>query len=197
MSRQHRALVLINPRAGAGKHELVRHTLSTIFHQHGWTLAWQDLCAPITEAAIIERIKTESQQDLRLIIAAGGDGTASLVGHSIIQASASQSVGLGLFPSGTANTLAQELGIPSDWSAAAHFLATHAPTLQIDAMYTGDRYFFLRIGIGLDAEIIRETRHAAKRRLVLCRPAFYREWWRLGLGSISPRAPDQPSRRPD
>jgi diacylglycerol kinase family enzyme len=164
MSSQRCALVLINPRAGAGKDELVLQTLSTIFAQHGWSLVWQELIEPIALDAIMSRLRSASDHDISLVIAAGGDGTASLVGHAIVDANLGARIGLGLFPSGTANTLAHELGIPADWSVAAHFLATHEPALLIDAMHVDDRYYFLRIGVGLDAETIRETKQLEKRR---------------------------------
>lgn len=164
MSSQRRVLVLNNPRAGAAKPEIVRHTLSSIFEHQGWTLAWHDIVAPIVSDAIKERIRSESQQSTNLIIAAGGDGTVSLIGDAIIQTNLESRLGLGIFPSGTANTLAQELGIPSDWTAAAQFLATREPSLQIDAIQINNRYYFLRVGIGLDAETIRDTKHGAKKR---------------------------------
>ena len=99
-----------------------------------------------------------------LIIAAGGDGTISLAANAMILAGTKDRLRLGVFPSGTANSISKELGIPANWAEAAQLLATLPEAMPLDAMKMNGRYYFLRIGIGLDAQVIRDTTRQAKRR---------------------------------
>jgi diacylglycerol kinase family enzyme len=71
---------------------------------------------------------------------------------------------MGIIPTGTANVLAQELGIPLKLDEACHLIAEAHDITSIDAMKTGDTIAVLHMGVGLDAELIRQTRREQKRR---------------------------------
>lgn len=160
-----RAVVFVNPLAGSGDEEGVQRILHTALLQNGWDAQFILLEKGITPALLGPRLQSEVNLGTSLVIACGGDGTASLIATTIIESKLQMCVRLGLFPSGTANSLSKELGIPPDWASAAQILASMEASTPMDAMKMGDDYYFLRIGIGMDAETIRDTSHDAKRRL--------------------------------
>lgn len=164
METRKQALALLNPRAGAGDAALVQNTLQNAFTQYEWHISFHSLAKGITPGELIPILQKAVVEGTSLIIAAGGDGTVSLVANALILAGLKDQLPLGVFPAGTGNSLSKELGIPADWTQAAHLLATFSETMPLDAMKMNERFYFLRIGIGLDAEIIRDTTRKAKRR---------------------------------
>lgn len=96
------------------------------------------------------------------IIAAGGDGTANEVVNGITDVpQAMASVRLGIFPLGTINVFARELGLPRNLAAVAKTLAV-GRELTIDlgrAEFTANgraecRHFLQLAGAGLDARAV-------------------------------------------
>jgi diacylglycerol kinase (ATP) len=164
MEIRKQALVLLNPRAGGGDAALVQRTLQNAFTQHHWDISFHTLAQGIAPFELIPVLHNAAAGGITLIIAAGGDGTISLVANAMILAGIKDQLRLGVFPSGTSNSLSKELETPTDWTEAAHLLATLPDAMPLDAMKMNGRYYFLRIGIGLDAEVIRDTTRQAKQR---------------------------------
>lgn len=165
MSSMKKVLVLLNPRAGAGDAALVQSTLENALRQYDWQITFQALDKGITPEQLAVAVQATVQSGTTLLIAAGGDGTVSLVANAVILAGVRDQLRLGVFPSGTANSIAKELGMSADWTEAAHLIGSMEKASPLDAMKMNDRYYFLRIGIGLDAEVIRDTTRGAKRWL--------------------------------
>jgi diacylglycerol kinase (ATP) len=159
------ALVFLNPRAGSGDAERLRSLLTHALDQHGWKHDWINIEKGITPTALIPHLKQAVESKTTRVFACGGDGTASLVASAIISAGLKDQLPLAIFPSGTANSLSRELGIPADWSQAAQVLCTLEEMLELDAMQMGDKHYFLRIGAGVDAQTIHATSRDDKRRL--------------------------------
>lgn len=158
-------LVLVNPGAGAGEAAALRNVLQIELERHGRPAEFEDLAKDLSRDDLAGRLKRAVAGGVGRIISCGGDGTASLVAGAIIHAGLGQQLTLGLFPSGTANLLARELGMPVDWAAAAEALATSDKVAPLDAMRTPDGYAFIRIGAGLDAATIGGTTREAKQQL--------------------------------
>lgn len=101
----------------------------------------------------------------RVIVAAGGDGTIAEVASALNGSGAA----LGILPFGTANVLAQELGLPMDAAEAARVIAAGRrarlhPGLAMRA--DGEtRLFVQMLGAGFDAAVVRGLPCALKRRL--------------------------------
>lgn len=157
------ALILINPRAGRGDAELVLQTLHQALHQHGWEVDTRNIEQHATPDQLAPSLKQAFEHRCSIVIAAGGDGTVSLVANALILSGLGHQLRLGVFPSGTANSFSKDLGVPQNWHAAAQMLASHPEDLLLDAMNMNNRCYFLRIGIGIDAEVIRDTSRKAKR----------------------------------
>jgi diacylglycerol kinase (ATP) len=84
------------------------------------------------------------------VIAAGGDGTIGEVLNGLMITSAGGRLGpFGVLPLGTANDLADNLGIPKDPVAAAQVIA-QGQTRAIDLIQVNDRVFANNAGLGLE-----------------------------------------------
>lgn len=99
---------------------------------------------------------------LRMVIAAGGDGTI----NEIVQALAGHTTALGVLPVGTVNVWAREVGIPLAIAEARRVLV-EGVRRRIDLGRAGTRYFLLMAGIGVDAEVTRRVEHHLLKRLGL------------------------------
>jgi YegS/Rv2252/BmrU family lipid kinase len=97
-----------------------------------------------------------------LVAACGGDGTVMDVAAGLL----GSQVPLAILPMGTGNVLAKELGIPQDLAAAcALMLNPESVQRPIDLGLAGERLFLLRLGVGLEAEIVRTADRSTKDRL--------------------------------
>jgi diacylglycerol kinase (ATP) len=100
----------------------------------------------------------------RLIVAAGGDGTIAEVAAGLAGGHAA----LGVIPLGTANVLAQELGLPftpRDIAACLAFGRTRALWPGIATSPGGTRLFVQMVGVGLDAQVVHRVPRGLKRCL--------------------------------
>jgi diacylglycerol kinase (ATP) len=120
------------------------------------------------------------QEGAREVIVSGGDGTINETLQGLIGTEAR----LGIWPSGTANVLARELGLPFNLERLAEIIARgRSQRIFLGCALkelTGERrYFCLMAGIGLDASIVRAIRPRMKRRIG--KGAF----WYTGLGHLA------------
>jgi diacylglycerol kinase (ATP) len=98
-----------------------------------------------------------------LILAAGGDGTINEVLNGMVHTN----VPLGILPAGTANVLANELGIGNTMERAARSLGHYVPErIALGRLSTAagnaPRHFLLMAGAGLDAEIVHDINYRLK-----------------------------------
>ncbi len=109
------------------------------------------------------------RQGYDAVLACGGDGTV----HEALQALVGTKVALGVIPLGTANALAQNLGLGRNPLKAVHSLVKAEPVevpvgrifFQEDNGAQGWRYFTVAAGIGADALLMSSMDPALKRRL--------------------------------
>jgi diacylglycerol kinase (ATP) len=107
------------------------------------------------------------------IVVFGGDGTV----NDAIQPLVGTPIPLGVWPGGTANVLARELGLPRDLEGAADtFSAGRARRVAVGR--ADGRYFLLMAGVGLDAALVRAVRPQLKR--LIGQGAY----WAAGLGQL-------------
>lgn len=93
-----------------------------------------------------------------LVIACGGDGTI----NEVVCGMVGSKVPLMVWPGGTANVLAREIGLPRDLSACASLLKKGV-IRRIGLGKAGERYFILMAGIGVDAGIVAASSSRLKR----------------------------------
>lgn len=95
----------------------------------------------------------------RRIVAAGGDGTINAVVNGI----AGRNVALGLLPIGTMNVFATELGLPANDLAGCWKIIQENRTRRVDLPSANRKHFVQLAGVGLDAQVVKETSRAFKR----------------------------------
>jgi diacylglycerol kinase family enzyme len=138
-------LISVNPRAGGQNRQGVADELSRELKAVGLEgIVVADL-AELRDLAA----ERQSSGKLRAVVAAGGDGTVSLIANSI-----PPGVPIAVLPLGTENLLAKYLELSADPRRLAQLIAAGC-SVPLDAGAAGDRLFILMAGCGFDAEVVR------------------------------------------
>ena len=120
-----RTCVILNPAAGGGcSPERIRESVSSIPGAELRVSQAPDLVRPLAVEAVAEGFER--------IVAAGGDGTVSVLASALLDSGAD--VECGLLPIGTGNDLALSLGVPTQPERAVALLRGGAAT-PIDAIH--------------------------------------------------------------
>ncbi len=93
------------------------------------------------------------------IVAAGGDGTVNQVANGL----AGSNAALGLLPLGTVNVFAMELGLPLHNLELCWEIINGANMRLVDLPSANGKYFVQLGGVGLDAQVVKETSLTFKR----------------------------------
>lgn len=93
-----------------------------------------------------------------LVIVHGGDGTI----NEALQGLVGTATPLAVWPAGTSNVLAKELGLPGSLDLVADVIAG-GRTRRVSVGRAGERYFLLMAGVGLDADVVRAVHPGLKR----------------------------------
>ncbi len=140
-------LFIINPKSGI-RHPLqqIKEYIKRVFDrepEHSYEIAYTQYTG---HAKILAEQATE--QNIDMVVAAGGDGTVNEVCSALIFKETS----FGLIPMGSGNGFARSLNIPLNYKKAIDRLIEG--TIQnIDAGKIGDQYFFGIAGFSFDAQI--------------------------------------------
>ena len=152
-----RLLVIYNPIAGQRHGSRFRATFRAL-ERFGVRLSVIETNRPgDAEQAALRANGAETD----IVIAAGGDGTINEVLNGLM-AAPEPIPALGLIPLGTANVLAQEIGLKlcSDKIASA---LLGGRRIKVYPGRAGGRYFLMMAGIGFDAEIVAHVDPELKR----------------------------------
>jgi YegS/Rv2252/BmrU family lipid kinase len=140
-----RALAIVNPVAGNGAGERLASRIAADFRGQGMRVDVVRTPAP-DEAA---RLAREGAADgYRVIIAAGGDGTANEIANGI----AGSGAALALYPIGSGNDFARALGYPRRRKDVPRFLRG-ARRRAIDLGELNGRVFVNSAGVGIDGHV--------------------------------------------
>ena len=112
---------------------------------------------------LAETVRSRLGDGFDLVVAAGGDGTVS----AVVDGLAGSPAVLGIIPTGTANLVARELGIPLDVGEAARLIAGAPRIRNMDAMRVAGRVYVLVIGVGISASVAGGTTKRNKSRFGL------------------------------
>lgn len=99
------------------------------------------------------------QEGYSRVVAAGGDGTINEVVNGIAESDAT----LGLLPLGTMNVFASELGLPTHDLKRCWQIVETGKTREVDLATANRKYFIQLAGVGLDAQVVKETSGDFKR----------------------------------
>ena len=146
-------LVILNPEARRARRQEVLSRADELFPGA--------LVATTTSSGEARELAAEAvRSGFRIVVAAGGDGTVNEVVNGI----AGTGVTLGVLPVGTMNVFATELGLPTRLRDAWKvILAGHVR--EIDLGRANRQYFVQLAGVGLDAQVVKETSWDLKRDL--------------------------------
>ncbi len=149
--------IIFNPTSGKSDPEQRMHTISEALAGHGYT------CQFITTtkergAKALAREALENGVDL--VAVSGGDGTVM----EVLSALAGSDVPVAVLPAGTGNLLSANLGIPMTVSAAVEVALSGSP-YRLDLARSGDRFFAIIAGMGLDGKVIEDADRESKNKL--------------------------------
>lgn len=95
-----------------------------------------------------------------LVIACGGDGTISLIANIAIK----KNCLLGIIPLGTGNLMAKQFKVPLTVKNACKLIKEKKHVERVDALKIQNRHYFVNIGAGKVAKIVRDVAAQKKRR---------------------------------
>lgn len=150
------AVLIHNP--GSGQRRDRFHSVTRMvdaLRQRGITVTPQVTTGP-ADATHLTAAAREARAEL--VIVHGGDGTV----NEALQALVGTSIPLAVWPGGTSNVLARELGLPGSLDVMADVIAGER-TRRVSLGRAGERYFLLMAGVGLDADIVRAVHPGLKR----------------------------------
>ena len=146
-------IVILNPTAGSPEH--VRSWQERVESVAG------DCPVRVTsqsgEAEALARRAVEA--GFTRVIAAGGDGTVNQVANGLAGSNAT----LGVLPMGSVNVFAMELGLPLLNLQRCWDIIEDTNVRLVDLPSTNGKYFVQLAGVGLDAQVVKETSLAFKR----------------------------------
>lgn len=133
------------------------------------TRRWHQRVEAITRGAVIRETSRRGEAEAiargaaaegyETIVAAGGDGTI----NEVVNGMAGTDAALGLLPIGTMNVFALELGIPASNLGLCWEIIQKQNSRLVDIPRANDKHFVQLAGVGLDAQVVKETSLAFKR----------------------------------
>lgn len=159
MTSYKNAHLFYNSDSGQSKKGRQLEPIRVHFEQHGIPLKITEFPVPG------EDIKTTVDQilveDSDLFIAAGGDGTISLISNKLI----GTEIPLAILPLGTGNLLAQELQIPQNLEKALSLITSdQSKTILMDTLKLEDRSCLLNVSVGVTPKVMKKTQAREKQR---------------------------------
>jgi diacylglycerol kinase (ATP) len=145
-------IVILNPAARSDRAKRSRARVESL--ARGCTVCASSRAG---EAELLAR--NAAREGFKKIVAAGGDGTI----NEVVNGLAGSTATLGLLPIGTVNVFASELGLPIHNLQSCWNIIEGDETRVIDLPRANEKYFVQLAGVGLDAQVVKETSLALKR----------------------------------
>ncbi len=155
-SRPRRILVIFNPAAGKARREKLDAVVSAAVAL-GCAVRVVETKAP-GHGEVLAREAPLDEWDV--VAAGGGDGTV----NEVINGLRGRPIALGVIPLGTANVLADEIGLDRGADALGRTLAK-GPVRPIRLGLANGRRFMMMAGAGFDANVVATVSLALKKRL--------------------------------
>ena len=151
-----RTLIILNPHAGQEDEQRMRRRLGGAFAARG---AAFDLASTERAGHATELAREATLLGYRAVAVCGGDGTLAEAATGL----AGTTTPLAIIPRGTANQVAQNLGIPRALEDAVD-VAVFGTASSIDLGLIRDRAFALVAGAGFDAAVMQSATRELKER---------------------------------
>ncbi len=145
-------LVILNPAARGERAQRKRAQVEE--------LAGGAVVAATTRTGEAESLaRRAAAEGYRKIVAAGGDGTV----HEVVNGIVGTDTTLGVLPLGTMNVFATEIGLPTHDLGLCWQIIVNENTRQVDLPRANQRSFIQLGGVGLDAQVVKETSDTLRR----------------------------------
>jgi diacylglycerol kinase (ATP) len=142
--------MIYNPGAGRFPSGILAERAANVLRSNDWSIR---LIRTLDSEHVTHLARRAAEEGKEALFVVGGDGTVNMA----VRGLAGSSTALGVLPGGTANVLAQELGLPGiRWTRlmaleeSARRLAG-AKIRDVDIGLCGDTPFLMWAGVGLDA----------------------------------------------
>lgn len=149
-------VVVHNPNSSAANEARLRAVVRQAFGERRVSF-----CETSENHDLATRLQPWLAGGVRMVIAAGGDGTISEVADVL----AGGETVLGILPQGTSNVMARELNLPLRPLAAARILAGEHRIRKLDVLRAGESVCVIGISVGISASAMQETSRTQKRLL--------------------------------
>ena len=145
-------LIILNPAAHSERAQRKRAQVEALAQD---CVVCETTCTG--EAEVMARRGVE--EGFEKIVAAGGDGTI----NEVVNGLAGTKATLGLLPIGTMNVFANELGLPVHDLELCWKVIKNDSTRTVDLPKANQKFFVQLAGVGLDAQVVKETSLQLKR----------------------------------
>ncbi len=140
-------LVVLNPAAKGGAAARYATPLrELVAARDDWTLV------VTTSAEEASALVASCSDEVRLVVAVGGDGTVNEAVNGLMRRDPSSRPALAVVPAGSGNDFPNLLGVPKSLAAAMTVAAT-GRRIRIDIGKCNDRWFANAVSLGLDAQV--------------------------------------------
>ncbi len=163
---QRTVVISVNPNSGSSDRRSVVDSLAEKLASQGFTVRVltdieevKTTVAQLSESGSdghTESFSDSNSSGLRAVVAAGGDGTVSLLANSL-----PPQTPLAILPLGTENLLAKHLGLTADPDSIAEMIAV-GKTTRLDAGRANGKLFFVMASCGFDAEVVHQVHKKRK-----------------------------------
>lgn len=155
-----KAVLFYNPKSGNSRLEPQLGLINKHFAKNQIELETILVPKPGDEIkAIIDKAIADG---VYLILAAGGDGTVSMISTHLV----GTDIPIGIIPLGTGNVLAKALHIPQNIEKALELITSNDHSdVKIDTFKMNDRFFIINVSVGVSPEIMRAVNSSDKQRL--------------------------------
>lgn len=158
MTHPQKVMLFFNPKSGHSKPDRHPDLINQHFSNHNIEL--ETVIVPEDHETLNTIINQAINKGVELFLAAGGDGTISMIGTHLI----GQVIPLGIIPLGTGNLLAKALDIPLKIDQALDLITSNNHTkVKIDTFQLDERYFLLNISVGVSPQVMRAVDSDQKR----------------------------------
>ncbi|MEO8360310.1 MAG: diacylglycerol kinase family protein [Vicinamibacteria bacterium] len=145
-----RTFVILNPNSGKGRGRRLEPQIRAVFADQGTEFGLTS--GPGDEERLA---RTAIEQGFDRIVAVGGDGTTSNVGHAIMESGTR--VSLALVPGGTGCDLARTLDIPQNDLQRCAAIVAAGKIKAIDVGKVEGRHFLNVAGFGFDIAVLERS----------------------------------------
>ena len=146
MSDSKTVVISMNPGSGATDRRSLVDELAGELKAHGFQVRVQTDIEEVKNS--VRELSGGSEPSLQAVVAAGGDGTVSLLANLL-----PPQTPLAIFPLGTENLLAKYLGLSADPKMVAQSIA-HGRTTRLDAGRANGQLFLVMASCGFDADVV-------------------------------------------